>query len=89
MAATSDGFALSRFDLSQRREGDVLGAAQSGRARTLRLLSVLDDEELVLAARRCAEQVVDADPTLGDHPVLAEAVRRVEDAELADFLEKS
>ena len=30
VAATLDGFELSRLDLEQRREGDVLGAAQSG-----------------------------------------------------------
>ena len=30
VAATLDGFKLSRLDLEQRREGDVLGAAQAG-----------------------------------------------------------
>ena len=40
VAATTDGFELSRLDLEQRREGDVLGASQSGRRSGLRLLSV-------------------------------------------------
>ena len=32
VAATTDGFELARLDVEQRREGDVLGAAQSGPA---------------------------------------------------------
>src|SRR5439155_27093764 len=38
VAATLDGFELARLDLEQRREGDVLGATQSGRRSSLRLL---------------------------------------------------
>ena len=41
VAATLDGFKLSRLDLEQRREGDVLGAAQAGRQSSLRLLRLL------------------------------------------------
>ena len=47
----TDGFELSRLDLEQRREGDVLGATQSGRRSSLRLLSVLRDEEVIELAR--------------------------------------
>ncbi|HWB36485.1 MAG TPA: hypothetical protein VHA75_10725, partial [Rugosimonospora sp.] len=43
VAATLDGFELSRVDLEQRREGDVLGAAQSGRKSSLKLLQLLRD----------------------------------------------
>ena len=37
-----DGFALADLDLKERREGDVLGRNQSGKAITLRLLSLAD-----------------------------------------------
>ena len=54
VAATSDGFRLSRLDLEQRREGDVLGAAQAGRQSSLKLLRLLHDEELIALARQVA-----------------------------------
>ena len=89
VAATSDGFELSRFDLATRREGDVLGAAQSGSRRSLRLLSVLDHEDVILRAREEATRLVDADPELAGHPVLARALAREFDPEHAEYLEKT
>lgn len=89
VAATSDGFELSRFDLQSRREGDVLGAAQSGVRRSLRLLSVLEHEEVIVRARAEAARLVDEDPELAAHPVLARHVARLIDPEHAEFLEKS
>ena len=89
VARTDDGFALSRFDLAQRSEGDVLGASQSGRTSTLRLLKVLDDEPLIRAARDAAARILEGDPDLDRHPVLAAQVREVEDAEAGDFVERS
>ena len=74
MASTSDGFELARFDLRSRREGDVLGAAQSGARSSLRLLRVVDDLEVITAARAEAEAVLAEDPALEQHPELAEAV---------------
>ena len=68
VAATLDGFALSRLDLEQRREGDVLGAAQAGRQSSLRLLRLLSDEDLIRQAREDATAVVVADPDLAGHP---------------------
>ena len=68
VAATTDGFELARLDVEQRREGDVLGAAQSGRRSQLRLLSLLRDEELIVAARAEASDLVAADPELAGHP---------------------
>jgi ATP-dependent DNA helicase RecG len=89
VAATLDGFALSRLDLKQRREGDVLGAAQAGRKSSLKLLTLLDDEELIGSARQEATALVDADPALADHPALAEAIRALLDQERAEFLGKA
>jgi ATP-dependent DNA helicase RecG len=89
VAGTRDGFELSRIDLEQRREGDVLGAAQSGSRSGLKLLSVLEHEDEILAARESAVEVLAGDPTLRHHLALAEAVRRLEESEQADYLEKA
>ncbi len=70
VAATSDGFVLAKQDLEMRREGDILGAQQSGGNSGLRMLSVLRDEELIERARQDASAIVDADPELKLHPAL-------------------
>jgi len=88
VAGTLDGFALSEVDLRQRREGDLLGAAQSGRRRSL-LLSVLDDVDVIEDARSAAREVVDADPDLADRPGLRRAVARTEAEERSEFLDRS
>jgi len=89
VAATQDGFALSRLDLEQRREGDVLGAAQAGRKSSLKLLTLLKDEDLIGQARQEAEDLVGADPALADQPALAAAISVLLDAERAEYLEKA
>ncbi|MGD0685446.1 MAG: helicase-related protein, partial [Streptosporangiaceae bacterium] len=89
VAATLDGFKLSRLDLEQRREGDVLGAAQAGRRSSLKLLTLLADEKLIGHARRAATDLVDADPALAGQPALAAAVGALLDPERAEFLEKA
>jgi ATP-dependent DNA helicase RecG len=89
VAGTVDGFELARLDLQQRREGDVLGATQSGRRSSVRLLELLHDEELILDARREATELVEADPELVEHPALAAELARALDAERADYLEKA
>jgi len=88
VAATRDGFELSRIDLEQRREGNVLGVEQSGRRSSLRLLSVLSDEDVIVAAREAATAHLDADPELAGSPVLLAAVAAIEESERADFLDK-
>jgi ATP-dependent DNA helicase RecG len=77
VAATRDGFVLADVDLEQRREGDVLGAEQSGARSSLRLLRVLADADLITQARDLAERCVASDPDLSD-PALSDAVTRVE-----------
>jgi len=88
VAATSDGAALARLDLQARREGDVLGASQSGGTSSLRLLSLLRDEDVILAAREEAVALVADDPHLLRHPPLARALREALPEEHAAFLEK-
>lgn len=77
VAATRDGSELALVDLRQRGEGDVLGASQAGRRGALRLLRLLDDRDLIVAARMRAQELVAADPHLTAHPVLATAVDRL------------
>jgi ATP-dependent DNA helicase RecG len=89
VAATVDGFALSRLDLEQRREGNVLGATQAGRKSGLKMLTLLRDEELIVQARTEAAALVDGDPQLAAHPALAGAIRTLLDEEQAKFLEKA
>lgn len=88
VARTADGFELARLDLRQRREGDILGAAQHGRRTQLRFLHVLEDEELIEAARGDAIALVGDDPELAAHPQLAAAVAGWVDAEQAAWLER-
>ena len=80
VASTTDGFKLSEIDLELRREGDVLGASQSGGRSSLRLLRVIQDADLIQHARKIAEQVLADDPTLEKHPVLAESLQRIDQA---------
>ena len=83
-----DGFRLAELDLEQRREGDVLGATQSGRRSHLRMLSLLRDADLIRDARVDATALIEEDPELEQHPALAGAVARLVDEERAEYLEK-
>jgi ATP-dependent DNA helicase RecG len=89
VAGTTDGFELARLDLELRREGDVLGALQSGRRSGLRLLSLLRHEEIIAKAQVYATQIVADDPGLRRHPGLAALVgETVGDEERASYLDK-
>ncbi|MFE4594229.1 ATP-dependent DNA helicase RecG [Streptomyces laurentii] len=88
VASTLDGFELSRIDLEQRREGDVLGQAQSGARSSLRMLAVIDDEEVITAAREEATALVLADPALTGHPELRTALDALVDKDREEYLEK-
>ncbi|MGW7099129.1 ATP-dependent DNA helicase RecG [Streptomyces sp. NPDC054838] len=88
VAATLDGFELSRIDLEQRREGDVLGQAQSGVRSSLRMLAVIEDEEVIAQAREEATRVVAEDPELTRLPGLRTALDALLDTEREQYLEK-
>jgi ATP-dependent DNA helicase RecG len=89
VAATTDGFELSRLDLDQRREGDVLGASQSGFRSSLTMLRVLRDEDTIVAAREAATRLLERDPELTGAPELARAVAELEQSRQSDFMEKA
>lgn len=88
VASTLDGFELSRIDLEQRREGDVLGQAQSGVRSSLRMLAVIEDEEIIAEAREEATRVVTADPELERLPALRTALDALLDEEREQYLDK-
>ncbi|WP_460301347.1 ATP-dependent DNA helicase RecG [Actinocorallia aurea] len=89
VASTTDGFELSRLDLEQRKEGDILGAAQSGNRSALRLLTLQYDEPVIAAARKEASRMVADDPGLAAHPELSEALAELLTDERADYLDKA
>jgi ATP-dependent DNA helicase RecG len=89
IAQTLDGFELARIDLDQRREGDVLGTAQSGSRSALRLLRVLRDEQLIDQARTIAIEIIAKDPKLEKLPELREELNALEADERSDFIEKA
>lgn len=88
VAATTDGFELAQVDLQSRREGDVLGAAQSGNRSSLRLLEVVRDEEVIAAARVHAEGVLASDPHLEHQPALRNLIGELRREERSDYLHK-
>ncbi|MGW4925101.1 ATP-dependent DNA helicase RecG [Streptomyces parvulus] len=88
VAGTLDGFELSRIDLEQRREGDVLGQAQSGARTSLRVLAVIEDEEIIAEARQEAAALVAADPELTGVPGLRTVLEALLDEQREQYLEK-
>ena len=89
IAATTDGFELSRLDLEQRREGDVLGTSQSGSRSGLQVLRVVRDEAIIDQARTDATQLIDKDPDLQSEPALEEQVRLALADDRSQFMEKA
>jgi ATP-dependent DNA helicase RecG len=87
VASTTDGFELSRIDLEQRREGDVLGTSQSGSRSHLRLLRVLRDEALIEVARHEAQQILESGLVRGS--LLESALAKLELDTATEFIDKS
>lgn len=86
VAGTLDGFELADLDLKERREGDVLGYSQSGRAITLRFLSLFDHREIIEAARDFCQQHYEQDPADSGMGLLA---AQFTDTERVEYLDKS
>jgi len=88
VSKTQDGFELSRIDLEQRREGDVLGASQSGSRSHLRLLRVLRDESLIEAAREVGAELLAQDSGLNGYPLLKQELAKLQADAAAEFIDK-
>jgi len=87
VAGTLDGFELSRIDLEQRREGDVLGASQSGSRSHLRLLRVLRDESMIEEARVDASTILESGIT--QYPLLASELAQIQADAAAEYIDKA
>ncbi len=77
MVRTDDGFELAQYDLSLRREGDILGNRQHG-ASALKLVNIARDARIIEAAHADAAAIMEEDPGLEEpqHRALAfEALR--------------
>lgn len=88
VAKTQDGFELSRIDLEQRREGDVLGATQSGARSHLRLLRVLRDEGLIEEARNAAAELLESDSSLKGYPLLKHELEMLKKEQTSSYIDK-
>lgn len=86
VAGTLDGFKLADLDLWERSEGDVLGFSQSGRAVTLRFLSLARHLDIILAAKDLCEAVYEADPL---DPGMAVLSAPFTDSDRVEFLDKA
>ncbi|WP_125610842.1 ATP-dependent DNA helicase RecG [Specibacter cremeus] len=88
VAATTDGFELAQEDVRMRREGDILGASQSGGRRSMRFLQVLSNADVIEQARADACLIVEEDPQLARHPALAYEIATYLTDETEAFLER-
>lgn len=89
IAATTDGFHLAELDLHTRKEGKLLGDAQSGNLSSFKLLDVLTHRDDIDNARACATRLIDTDPTLKHHPALKEIITTLEAQEESTYLDKT
>lgn len=86
VAATLDGFVLADLDLAERREGDVLGLNQSGRAGSLRFLSLAEHLDVILTARELCDSLYPSDP---DNLGMALVARQFTGTDRIDYLDKA
>jgi ATP-dependent DNA helicase RecG len=86
VAGTLDGFVLADLDLKERHEGDVLGLTQSGRAITLRFLSLSEHLDVILTAREFCESLYEQDP---DNRGMALLAAQFTETERVEYLDKS
>jgi ATP-dependent DNA helicase RecG len=87
LVRSTDGFELAEVDLDLRGEGTIMGERQKGR-NDLKLASLRRDREWVVTAREVAVELLDADPDLGHHPLLAEEIELFLGEDDAEFLLK-
>lgn len=75
MCRTNDGFEIAEVDMELRGPGDVMGTQQSG-VPDLKVADLVRDRPLLSSARYFAQEVLEADPTLGqpEHLALRESL---------------
>lgn len=82
MEQHSSGFKLAEIDLELRGPGEIYGVRQSG-IPDLKMAS-LTDSKTIEKARKAAEQIIDKDPELKKHPLLAEKIAENEEIYVKD-----
>ena len=87
LVATTDGFELAEVDLDLRGEGTLMSTAQKGRS-DLKLASLRRDRKLVEQAREAAFAIVDADPDLSRHPLIADELDMIFSDRDEEFLSR-
>ena len=87
LVATTDGFELAEVDLDLRGEGTLMSTAQKGRS-DLKLASLRRDRKLVEQARTSAFAIVDSDPDLAEHPLIADELDLIFSDRDEEFLSK-
>lgn len=88
LEGSNDGFQIAERDLELRREGNILGAEQSGRQTNVKLLSLARDAETILAAREICDEIVATDPHLEGHPLLRSLLASLDSQRTVDYLLK-
>ena len=83
IADTTSGFELAEIDLQQRHEGDILGTLQSGTQRSLRLLDLAHDRDIIERTHDDAYRLVQRNPELA-----VELTRNMTESE-QEYLEKN
>lgn len=79
MTSTTDGFLVAEEDMKLRGPGDIEGTMQSGLFVDLKMASLVTDTVILEQARRAAEALLDADPTLSTHPGVRQTLSRLFD----------
>ncbi len=64
MTSTTDGFVIAEADMQMRGPGDIEGTMQSGLPFDLKIANLAQDGQIIQLARRAAETLLDADPSL-------------------------
>ena len=85
---STDGFLIAERDLELRREGNILGAQQSGKQTNVKLLSLIRDAETIAEARRVCDAIVASDPYLERHPMLRSLLASLDSQRVLDYLMK-
>ncbi|MCS7226003.1 MAG: ATP-dependent DNA helicase RecG [Gloeomargarita sp. SKYB31] len=67
LTQSQDGFFIAEMDLRLRGPGEILGTRQAGLP-DLALASLMEDQDILETARRAAEQLLQQDPDLTQHP---------------------
>ena len=78
MCATENGFELAEEDMKMRGPGNLEGTRQSGLPVDLKIASLARDGLILNEARRCAQALLEKDPTLSQpsHRLLAEEISK-------------